>query len=39
MVSPLLAERPIYPIAIVKIEGEEDLDIGQVLGLKIILFA
>jgi hypothetical protein len=39
MVSPLLADRPINPIEIVKIEGGEDLDIGQVMELKIILFA
>jgi hypothetical protein len=39
MVSPLLADRPINPMAIVKIEGEEDLDIDQVMELKIILFA
>jgi hypothetical protein len=39
MVSPLLADRPINPMAILKIEGEKDLDIGQVLGLKINLFA
>jgi hypothetical protein len=38
MVSPLLADRPINPIAIVKIEGRDDLDVGQVLGLKINLF-
>jgi hypothetical protein len=39
MVSPLLADRPINPMAILKIEGGKDLDIGQVLGLKINLFA
>jgi hypothetical protein len=39
MVSPLLADRPINPMAILKIEGKKDLDIGQVLGLKINLFA
>jgi hypothetical protein len=39
MVSPLLADRPINPMAIVEIEGREDLDIGQVMELKIILFA
>jgi hypothetical protein len=38
MVSPLLADRPIDPIAIVKIEGGDDLDVGQVLELKINLF-
>jgi hypothetical protein len=39
MVSPLLADRPIDPMAIVKIEGKGDLDIDQVMKLKIILFA
>jgi hypothetical protein len=38
MVSPLLADRPIYPVAIIKIEVGEDLDIGQVTRLKINLF-
>jgi hypothetical protein len=39
MASPLLAGRPIDPMAIVKIEGGKDLDVGQVMKLKIILFA
>jgi hypothetical protein len=39
MVSPLLADRPINPMVIVKIEGGGDLDIDQVMELKIILFA
>jgi hypothetical protein len=39
MVSPLRADRLIDPMAIVKIEGGEDLDIDQVMELKIILFA
>jgi hypothetical protein len=39
MVSPLLADRLIDPMAIVKIEGGKDLDVDQVMELKIILFA
>jgi hypothetical protein len=39
MVSPLLVDRPIDPMAIVKIEGKGNLDIDQVMKLKIILFA
>jgi hypothetical protein len=39
MVSPLLADRLIDPMVIVKIEGKGDLDIDQITKLKIILFA